>query len=72
MAEGRFSFPHTILLTSCIILLTCLLQQIVIQFDYSISKCEAFVLDCVSYATHASRWMMDDGRWMMCYEMEDG
>ena len=55
MAEGWFSFPHTILLTSCIILLTCLLQQIVIQFYDSITEGEAFSLYCFAYFAHDGR-----------------
>jgi hypothetical protein len=38
---------YVISFSSAIILLTGLLQQIVIQFDDSVTEGEAFVLDCI-------------------------
>jgi len=52
MAEGRFTFSYFIPLTSAIILLTCLLQQVVIQLDYAVAKGKAFRLYRIAYFAH--------------------
>ena len=47
-----------ILLTSYIILQTCLLKQVIIQFDYTVAKSEAFGLDGFANFAHDKRWLM--------------
>lgn len=50
-------------LTSAIIPLAgSLLQQIVIQFDDSVTEGEAFVLDCIADLTHAVRSHLEKKR----------
>ena len=60
---GCLSFAAFVsLLTSAIILLTCLLQEVIIEFDYSVAEGEAFILYSIGNLTHVRsidvRWKM--------------